>query len=140
VTQSFKSEITFSKVDESLGLVFGWGAICFEKGEEYYDTQGHHFTEDCLLGMVTDFAKSDRVIRDMHIEGDNGIIKGAVVHSFPLTTEIAKAFGITTDRTGWLVAMAPEDDAILKKFASGEYTGFSVGGAFDPASVEIVNA
>jgi hypothetical protein len=49
------------------------------------------------------------------------------VHSFPLTAEIAKAMGVATKKTGWMIAMAP-DAAMLQKFASGEYTGFSIGG------------
>lgn len=143
--QKFKSDINFTKVDKSLGLVFGWGAVCLEKSdkngefEEYYDTQGHHFTEDCMLDMSTDFAKSGRVARDMHIEGPEGMLRGSVVFMFPMTSEIAKAFNISTDRTGLMVGMQPEDETILNKFASGEYTGFSVGGAFDPASVEVIN-
>ena len=52
---------------------------------------------------------------------------GTIVHSFPLTTEIAKAMGVSSDKTGWMVACAP-DPAMLAKFKSGDLTGFSIGG------------
>lgn len=113
-----------AKVDEGLGLVFGWGIVCKIDGEEYYDVQGDHIPEEAMLEAVTEFAKTDRVAGDMHVFKD-----GTVVHEFPLTDDIAKAFGITTDRTGWMVAVAPSDD-VLQKFKSGEYTGFSIGGAY----------
>jgi hypothetical protein len=51
-----------------------------------------------------------------------------IVHSFPLTTDIAKALEITTRKTGWLVAMKP-NAGVLAKFASKEYKGFSIGGS-----------
>ena len=138
--ESFGKQNDFIKVDQSLGLVFGWGIICTKNGEPYFDTQGDHLTEDCMLDGVTDFAKSARTIRDMHIQGEEGVIKGSVVHSFPLTSEVAKAFNISTETTGWMVAIAPEDKNILNKFESGEYTGFSIGGQYVPDSIEVVDA
>jgi hypothetical protein len=113
-----------AKVDEELGLVFGWGIVCKIAGEEYYDVQGDHIPEDAMLEAVTEFAKTDRTAGDMHVFKD-----GTVVHEFPLTEDIAAAFGITTDRTGWMVAVAPSPD-VLQKFKSGEYTGFSIGGKY----------
>ena len=47
--------------------------------------------------------------------------------AFPLTSDIAKAMGITTTRTGLMVAAKFAPD-VLAKFKSGEYTGFSIGG------------
>ena len=117
----FKSD-SIIKVDAGLGLVFGWGIVCKVSGEKYYDTQGDHITEGAMLEATTDFSKGERTAGDMHVFKD-----GQVVHSFPLTGEIAKALGIQTDRTGWLVAVAPSPE-VLNKFETGEYTGFSIGG------------
>ena len=112
------------KVDRSLGLVFGWAIVCKVDGEPYYDLQGDHIPEDLMLESVTEFAKSTtRPGTDLHTKPD-----GMVVHSFPLNTELAKALGITTPKTGWLIAMKPNSAEVLEKYASGEYTGFSVGG------------
>lgn len=113
-----------AKVDEELGLVFGWGIVCKINGEEFFDSQGDHIPEDAMLEAVTEFAKTDRVAGDMHVFHD-----GTVVHEFPLTDDIAKAFGITTDRTGWMVAVEPSPE-VLQKFKDGTYTGFSIGGEY----------
>lgn len=114
---------TVCKVDESLGLVFGWGIICTEKGEDHYDLQGDHIPEDVMVKGTSDFMENARVAKDMH-KGDQ---IGAIVHSFPLTADIASAMGISTEKTGWMVAMKPSAK-VLKDFQEGRYTGFSIGG------------
>lgn len=112
------------KVDEGLGLVFGWGIVCTEKGAPYYDLQGDFIPEDVMLKGVTDFMKNARVAKDMH----SGEQIGGIVHSFPMTEEIAKSFGITCEKTGWMVAMAPDSVDVLKQFRDRTRTGFSIGG------------
>ncbi len=111
------------KVDESLGLVFGWGIVCTEKGEDHYDLQGDCIPESVMVEATTDFMKNARVAKEMH----SGEEIGSIVHSFPLTKDIAKAMGIKTDKTGWMVAMAPEP-SVLQKFKDRSLTGFSIGG------------
>ena len=113
-----------AKVDDGLGLVFGWAIICTEKGIPHFDLQGDHIPETVMLDGVTDFMKHARVAKDMHT-GDQ---IGAIVHSMPLTKEIADAFDIATQKTGWMVAMAPDSSEILKQFRDGDRTGFSIGG------------
>ncbi len=119
----FSTRVEISKVDDELGLVFGFGMICKEDGVDYFDTQGDNITEKAMLEAAADFMTDSQVARDMH-EGDS---IGQVVFAFPLTTEIAKAFDITTRKTGLLVAMQPGAE-VFAKFKSGEYTGFSIGG------------
>ena len=114
------------KVDEALGLVFGWGIICKENGADYVDVQDHHIPESAMVRATTNFMESARIAKDMH----KGPAIGGVVHSFPLTTDVAKAMGIKTKKTGWMVAMKPSPP-VLKKYASGEYTGFSIGGFYE---------
>ena len=123
--QGIFAKARMAKVDEGLGLIFGWGMICTSKGEPYYDVQGDYIPEDVMLEGVTDFMKNARVAKDMH----TGEQIGAIVHSFPLTAEIAKAYGIACDQTGWLIAMAPTDKAVLKSFRDKQRTGFSIGGS-----------
>lgn len=127
-------QVNVCKVDTSLGLVFGYAIVCKVGGEDYYDTgsadpdgavYSDHISEDEMLAATTEFMLTARVAKEMHDPADQP--RGVVVHSFPLTTEIAKALDITADKTGWLIAMKP-DDAMLAKFASGELTGFSIGG------------
>lgn len=132
-----KVEVSVCKTDQKLGLVFGYALICATKNAEgafepYYDTGSFdadgtlvsdHVSEEEMLQAVTSFMEDARVAKEQHDGGP----RGAVVHSFPLTAEIAKALGIDAQMTGWLVAMKP-DAAMLAKFASGELTGFSIGG------------
>jgi len=65
-----------------------------------------------------------RVGKAMH-EGEQ---IGQVIHSWPVTDEIAKSVGIESDREGWLVAFKVYDEEIWKKVKSGELSAFSIGG------------
>jgi hypothetical protein len=121
----FHSFFKAAGVDEEQGIVYGWGIVCKEGGVDYHDTQGNHIPEGAMVSATTDFMKGDRDLGDMHVE----IGKGVAVHSFPLTTEIAKNMGITTQKTGWMVGAGFTPD-VLAKFKSGEYTGFSIGGEY----------
>jgi hypothetical protein len=126
-----------AKVDEALGLVFGYAIVCKVDGEDYYDLNvdhagdyagkrvPEHITEDCMLKAAAD-AQADGLLNgnEMH----DGPDTGHYVFMFPLTTEIAKALDITAKRTGLLVAYKPEP-AVLEKFKDGTYTGFSIEGA-----------
>ena len=112
------------KVDESLGLVFGFAIICKEDGEDHFDRQGDNIPEDVMLKGTLSFAKSKRVAKEMH-KGDQ---IGDIVFMFPLTTDIAKSLDIVTKNTGLLIAMKVDDEEVMKKFKDGTYTGFSIGG------------
>lgn len=125
VAERFEIDSKVLKVDEQLGLVFGWGMICSESGTPYYDSDAERVPAADMLKAVTEFAEAS--VRPTDTEHDK-VPSGSVVHSFPLTDEIAKVFGIECDREGWMVAVRPEPE-VLAKFASGEYVGFSVGGS-----------
>lgn len=112
------------KVDDALGLVFGFAMICKEDGEPHFDLQGDHIPESVMLEGSFDFAKSNRVAKEMH-EGEQ---IGDITFMFPLTSDIAKSLNIVTKHTGLLIAMKPDSPEVLQKFVSGEYTGFSIGG------------
>ena len=112
------------KVDESLGLVFGWAIVCKQDGADYFDLQDDHIPEASMLKASADFMASARVARQMHA----GEAAGTVVFAFPMTSDIAKAFGVETKTTGLMIALKPDDKAMLDKFRDGTYTGFSIGG------------
>jgi Putative phage serine protease XkdF len=112
------------KVDDALGLVFGYAIICKRDGSDYFDLQDDHIPEDAMLKAAADFMLHSRMSKDMH-EGDQD---GHIVFAFPLTTDIAKALGIVTKDTGLLIAMKPSAE-VLAKFKDGTYTGFSIGGS-----------
>lgn len=113
-----------AKVDEELGLVFGFAIVCKIDGEEYFDKQDDHIPESAMLAAATDFMEESRRSGEMHVNKDDGL----VVFAFPLTTDIAKGLGITTRRTGLLIGMRPSK-AVFEKFRDGTYRQFSIGGA-----------
>lgn len=130
-----RDQFRVAKVDESLGLVFGWAIVCKVQGRDYFDWNvdhagthkgklvPEHITEDAMTKAATGFALGDRAGNEQHAGPD----VGTYPFIFPLTTEIAKAMGIQSDMTGLMVAYKPPKD-VLAKFASGEYSGFSVEG------------
>ena len=127
----------FIKVDEELGLVFGFAIVCKIDGEDYYDLHGDHIPEESMLKAATDFMMHSRVAGDMHERDEQNapVEKGSVVFAFPLTEEVAKSLNIATAQTGLLIAMKPSDPEVLDKFKSGKYTGFSIGGSYGETEV-----
>lgn len=112
------------KVDDGLGLVFGWAVVSRVAGSPYFDSQGDFIDEPVMLRAAADFMAKSRTAREMH----DGVDRGTIVFAWPLTVEIAKAFGLTTDTTGLMIAMKPDSPEVLRKFREGTYTGFSIGG------------
>lgn len=115
-----------AKVDEDLGLVFGFAIVCKEDGAPYFDLQGDHIPEDSMMKAAADFMEHSRVAKEMHA----GEQIGGITFAFPLTEDVAKAMDLGEVRkTGLMIAMKPGSDEVMEKFRSGEYTGFSIGGA-----------
>ncbi len=122
--ESFEIGSDFIKIDDELGLVFGWLIISKIDGEPYWDTQDDYIPEDAMLRASAKFMASERILGDMHTKVEGGV----VLFAFPLTTDIAAAYEITTKQTGLMIAVKPDDPATLEKFRDGTYTGFSIGG------------
>ncbi len=120
----FKADVSVTDVDESLGIVFGWGMITDINNEPYYDQDNQHTPSNIMVKATSGFMENSRVSNDSHSEKDIGI----VVHSFPLSNDIAKSMGVQSNINGWMVGVKPEPD-ILAKFVSGEYKGFSIEGS-----------
>jgi cation transport regulator len=119
----FKASVEVTGVDESLGIVFGWGMVTEVNDQPYYDLDNQHIPDDLMVKSTSDFMVSARVSNDMHTPVDIGM----VVHSFPLSKDIAVSMGVSSVIKGWMVGVKPTP-AILAKFISGEYTGFSIEG------------
>lgn len=111
-----------AKVDDELGLVFGFAIVCSKNGEPYVDLQDDIIPEESMLKAAAEFMTTERIAGDMHKTRD-----GLVVFAFPLTAEIAKSLDIQTTTTGLLIAIKPSPE-VLVKYKTGEYTGFSIGG------------
>ena len=122
--EDFEVRAKVQKVDDSMGLVFGWAIVCKEDGEPYFDTQGDHIPERTATEAFLDFMDNSARLDVQH----EGADVGTVVSWWPNTEDVQKAFDIECDRTGILVMVRPDDDETLGKFRSGELSGFSIGG------------
>ena len=117
------------KVDETQGVVIGYGIICLQKNDKgefvaYEDLQGDHITEGGMTTACHDFMKGDRIAKAQH----TGEPVGKIVEGFGVTKDIAKALGWEVPRTGFVLKMKPDSPEILEKYRKGEFTGFSLGG------------
>lgn len=116
--------VSVTKVDDQLGIVFGYAIVCQEDGRDYYDIQGDFIPEESMLRAAAGFMAGRRAAKAQHAGGP----VGQVVFGYPLTKDIAAALDIQISRTGFVVGMKPDDADTLEKFATGEFTGFSIGG------------
>ena len=112
------------KVDSERRIVWGWASVSTLKGELVTDLQGDTITPREMEKMADLFMASARTAKAMH-QGDQ---IGEVLHSFPITDEIAKAFGMETDREGWIIGMKIHDDAVWQGFKNGTFKAFSIAG------------
>lgn len=142
VSSALKMEGKILKVDDEQRMVYGWATVITEKGQPVVDSQGDVIEPAELVKATTEFMKSARVILAMHERDADGEIqesmhKGVMVHSFPLTYEIAKSMGIETDREGWMVGCFIKDDEAWAAVKSGELPAFSIGGAGVRQPIEV---
>ena len=112
------------KVDEEQRIIYGWASVATEKGEDVVDLQGDVIKMDTLEKATNEFMEHVRVGKTMHIGEQTGMI----IHSLPLSTDIAKALGIQADREGWIVGYKVYDDSVWQMVKSGELRAFSIGG------------
>lgn len=112
------------KLDDEQRIVWGWASVSTKGGELVVDRQGDVIEPAEMVKMANDFMLESRTGKSMHV----GKRVGEFIHSLPLTTELAKALGIETDREGWIVGMKVYDDAVWGDVKSGKYAGFSIGG------------
>jgi cation transport regulator ChaB len=105
-------------------LAFGWAYVSTVNGEISLDHSEEFIRPDQIAKAATNFMLSMRTAKTMH-SGDK---IGEVVHSMPLTNEIAKALGIQSDREGWMIAIRINDDQVWKDVKSGKLSSFSIGG------------
>ena len=132
VSDVTKIEATVAKVDGGLGLVFGWAIVSEIDGEPYFDTQGDNIPSNVAMKAIAKFMEGERVAKTMHV----GERTGTVVMAWPMVPDIMKALGIECNQTGVVIAMKPDSPESLRKFQSGEFTGFSIGGSAISEEVE----
>lgn len=130
IDQDFKiakvdDEMQIAKVDEDQRLVWGWGSVASVDGVPVVDLQDDTVDPTTLTKAATEFMLEVRKALEMH----DGSQIGVVLHSLPLTSELAKTLGITCRNEGWIVGVKISDDAVWKRVKSGELRAFSIGGS-----------
>lgn len=113
------------KLDDEQRIVWGWVYVSTEKGRLLVDSQGDSIEPQEMEKMANDFMTSVRTGKAMH-QGDQ---IGTFIHSFPMTKELAAAFGIQCDREGWIAALKVADDKVWDAVKRGDFSGFSIGGS-----------
>lgn len=120
--KEFKAEIL--KIEPDQQLVWGWAYVCTVDGEISLDHSNEFVSPSEMEKAATNFMLDARVAKAMH----SGEQVGEIIHSLPLTKELAKALGIQSDREGWIICMKIHDKTIWKRVKSGELPAFSIGG------------
>ena len=121
-----------AKIDEEKHLVFGWANVHGTwDGKELTaveDSQGSIIEEAELEGAAYVFCREARGMDERH----DWERCGYLVESVMITNEKLQAMfpnqALPDGNRGWWIGMQP-DPSIYEKFKSGEYKGFSIGGA-----------
>lgn len=119
-----KLEGKILKRDDEERLAYGWAYVSTVNGNLSLDHSGEFIRPEMIAKAATNFMLSMRTAKRMHSGGQIG----EVVHSMPLTNDIAKALGIQSDREGWCVAIKIYDDQVWQDVKSGKLAAFSIGG------------
>jgi hypothetical protein len=122
INTTLKSEVF--KFNDEQRLVYGWAYVSTLKGEISLDHSGEYIRPNELVKAATNFMLDVRVAKAMH----SGSQIGEIVHSLPVTNEIAASLGITTDREGWIICVKVHDDSVWEDVKSGKLSAFSIGG------------
>lgn len=122
---SMEGVATLAKLNEELGLAFFWAFTCTnEDGTPHFDLQNDTIDADFIKAAMDFMVDGGGAVDEMH---DEEPTEGRVVFAFPMTPDIAKAFGIVTKQTGLMIAIKPSAEQ-LTKLKDGTFNGVSIGG------------
>lgn len=120
----FEKQFKFTKFDSEKGIAYGFAIVCTENGGDYWDLHGDHIPESAMEVAADEFMTSYRVGKDQH----SGEQVGDIVFGLPLTKQLIENEGMTSTKTGFYIGYKPHDPVHFDMIASGERTGFSMGG------------
>ena len=120
----FESRGQVTKMDEDKRIVYGYASVISKNGEPIVDRQGDIITAEELEKAASEFMLSSRIGKTMH----SGEPTTTIIHSFPMTDEIKKAYQIESPYEAWLIAVKVHDDVTWNMVKSGELKDFSIGG------------
>jgi hypothetical protein len=120
----FESRGEVTKMDDEKRIVYGYASVISKNGEPIVDRQGDIITAEELEKAASEFMLSSRIGKTMHF----GEPTTTIIHSFPMTDEIKKAYQIESPYEAWLIAVKVHDDTTWNMVKSGELKDFSIGG------------
>jgi hypothetical protein len=120
----FKSRGEVTKMDDEKRIVYGYASVISKNGEPIVDLQGDVITADELEKAASEFMLNSRIGKTMH----SGEPTTTIIHSFPMTDEIKKAYQIESPYEAWLIAVKVHDDKTWEMVKSGKLKDFSIGG------------
>ena len=112
------------KVDMDRKTAYGWAYVSKNKDEVVVDHSGQTWDIDEVRKTAHQFVLDCRMGGEMHIVKGGAVL----VESIVLTKDVQDALGIDLKKEGWFVGFRIEDEVLLQKVESGEYTMFSIGG------------
>lgn len=112
------------KADDEQRMAYGWASVWSVDGEVLVDRQGDIISPRVGERAATKFMMELRTAKAMH-EGNK---IGEVVHSMPITDEIAAAFNLKSSMEGWMVGVKIYDGDVWSRVKSGNLRAFSIGG------------
>jgi hypothetical protein len=115
---------TLLKVFEEERIVYGWASVVTKSGKPVVDYHDDIISPNTMHKAASDFMECARTAKAMHKGGKIG----EIIHSLPLTRDIAKSLGIECEYEGWIIGMKIRDDEVWKRVLSGELKEFSIGG------------
>ena len=84
------------KIDEGLGLLFGYAMVSKINGEENVDLHDDYIPEDAMLEAATEFMRGPRILKEIH----TGNPIGKVLFAFPVTEDISASLGWVVEKNG----------------------------------------
>jgi hypothetical protein len=121
----FESRGQVTKMDDEKRIVYGFASVISKNGEPIVDRQGDIISAEELEKAASDFMLNSRVGKTLH----SGEPTTTIIHSFPMTNEIKKAYQIESPYEAWLIAVKVHDDETWAMVKRGELKDFSIGGS-----------
>jgi hypothetical protein len=121
----FESRGQVTKMDDEKRIVYGFASVISKNGEPIVDRQGDIISAEELEKAASDFMLNSRVGKTLHF----GEPTTTIIHSFPMTNEIKKAYQIESPYEAWLIAVKVHDDETWAMVKRGELKDFSIGGS-----------
>jgi hypothetical protein len=131
-----QTDITLNaSVSNKKNTVYGWGNVSKQYGVPVIDSKGGYIPFDVLAKAVKQFTEDSGRVQLQH-ESLDAPVRGKIVQSFMLNTEIARSMGIDTCTEGWMVEIEVEDETAWEVVQTGCINGLSLGGTMQIVSSE----